>query len=91
MIVDLPIPFCPSKPSTVPSFNVGSPNNSKLFGPYLCVGSSRASGRFMTFTAPKMHLLVQIPHPEHNSSEITGFLLFSSITMVSSSIRTPGQ
>ena len=90
-MVDLPIPLGPNIPTTDPSLMLGSPNNSNMFWPYRCIGSSRASGKFIILTALKGHLLVHIPHPEHSSSDNIGFFVFESIMIVSSSILTPGQ
>src|SRR5919199_1393260 len=73
-IVDLPIPFLPTKPTTAPFFGVGKRYNLNELMPYWWILSSDSSFARLTITiASKGHFLMQMPHPVHRSSDITAF------------------
>src|SRR5690349_11954166 len=93
MAVVLPMPFGPRMPVAAPSLGTGSLNRRKPFLPYWCTRSpARASGKPMMRMASKGHLLTQMPHPMHSSSEMTGLPFSGSILMVSTTPeRTGGQ
>src|SRR5659263_479329 len=85
-----PIPLGPRIPVTFPIVGPGSPYNAKPFLPYLWVASSSFSGSPIIIIEPNGQRLTHIPHPEHNSSEMTGFSSSPRI-IVSSPVLTPGQ
>jgi hypothetical protein len=89
-VVVFPMPFCPSKPSTVPGDGMGKRKSLKLFSVKRWLQSfSNSSGRLTTLIALKGHFLTQIPQPLHRDSDMTA--LFPSTLIASTRLRTIGQ
>jgi hypothetical protein len=89
-VVVLPIPFCPSKPSTVPGDGMGKRKSLKLFSLNRWLQSfSNSSGKLTTVMALKGHFLTQIPQPLQSDSDMTA--LFPSTLIASTRLRTIGQ
>src|SRR5919198_5150168 len=91
-IVDLPIPFLPSKPTTDPFFGVGRRYSLNELMPYWWILSFPNSLAKLTITiASKGHFFTQIPQPVHRSSEITAFPSSCRWTIHSPPVLFTGQ
>ena len=91
MAVVLPIPLGPSRPTTCPFLGTGNLYSLNEFLPYWCtISPSSSRGRPMILIASKGHLWMQMPHPTHSSSDMTGFPP-SPMTIVSVPVLTGGQ
>ncbi len=89
-VVLLPIPFWPSRPSTVPGEGMGKRKSLNALAPNLWLQSfSNSSGRFTILIALNGHFLTHIPQPLQSFSLI--MILFSSKRMASTLLRTIGQ
>src|SRR5665648_486019 len=89
-VVLLPIPFCPSKPSTVPGDGIGRRKSLKLLALKRWLQSfSSSSGKFTILMALKGHFLTHIPQPLQRVSAITA--LSPSTLIASTLLRTIGQ
>ena len=88
--VDLPMPFCPINPSTIPGDGIGRRNNLNVFGPNLCTHSPlNSSGKLTIDIALNGHFLTHMPQPVQRISDIMG-LLFSNL-IASTLLLTWGQ
>ena len=89
-IVDLPIPFTPRMPVTLPNVGVGTEYRTNLFSPKRCMG-------FLVSCSGKLIIFIEcgaafghIPQPVHNSSSMDN-LPSSSILMHSWPVLFMGQ
>ena len=89
-VVLFPIPFCPSKPKTVPGEGMGKRKSLKLLALKRWLQSfSSSSGKLTMLIALKGHFLTQIPHPLQSVSDMMALL--PSTRIASTRLRTIGQ